>query len=300
MFRFPYMWIIFITLALLVMFTFTFQFVQENKLNRGETKFETVEPIFHPLVIPLTPNTTHVHVKSKGPKHIEYMSYTLGVTKLWFRWVDHIKARSLLFAGGTIGYAISGHILSHDDDIDVTIHADDLHHLDDLYKKGKPSKIRHCLNLLWKCREVTLWDGTAIRVAKHRWKRGWYKWITDTPFDYWDIGGLDIMGAEYNEDLGSYVETAYNDRVVPSHADGYFVPMVYNNIELYVSPFEETILFLNKKYGLRWQKQITTASPYYDKMDQIKELSKPFIKPKYKNHLFKNQCQLKKESVEEV
>lgn len=231
---------------------------------------ELVAPIFSEEVAPLYSTSSHLGMDITSEEFRVYMSEILGLTKLWFQWARENNMRTSLQGGSVIGFLLAGAILPHDDDIDVSLHHDDLKILNNLHKNGTKVKVRIHNELFWDVREVTLQPmNVPMRIAKARLLNGWYKWLPAKNNHWRDIGGLDIMTAVPHAN-GKWYEMAWKSRRLPSQDN--LVPVQFNGFDAYMSTAEEADAYINECYGTRWQREITSASPYFQFLSRKYEL----------------------------
>lgn len=258
------MFIVFIISTLLLTAIISFIVWIFHKDPVSNITFERVDPIFPEDVKPLHEKSSHLKMEVMSQEHREYMSQILGLTKLWFQWAKVNNVRSSLQGGSVIGYVIGGGILPHDDDIDVSLHHEDLPKLDALYKAGKKQKVRLINNLFWDVRETIISPmNIVMRIAKARRYNGWYKWLPEETYHPIDIGGLDIMTAVPHS-TGIWYEMAKRNRRLPSQEN--LIPITFNGFSAYIAQDEEVFEYLKERYGTRWISEITEHSPYANKL----------------------------------
>lgn len=253
--------IIFIIAVLLLAAIISFIVWAIHKDPETHLDLELVEPIFPENVEPLSQKSSHLRMDVMSSEHRDYMSHILGLTKLWFTWAQANHVRTSLQGGSVIGYVISGHILPHDDDIDVSMHHKDLPILHSLFLSGKKQKVRMINHALWDVREVIIQPmNMKLRIAKARRYEGWYKWLPETTYHPIDIGGLDIMTAVPHEASGIWYEMAKRTRRLPSQDD--LIPITINGFDAFIAQDKEVFAYLKERYGTRWISEITEDSPY--------------------------------------
>lgn len=256
--------IIFIISILLVSAIVSFLVWAFHKDPKTDLDLELVEPHFPENVEPLSQKSSHLHMDVMSPEHREYMSHILGLTKLWFQWAAANKIKTSLQGGSVIGYVISGHILPHDDDIDVSMHHDDLHKLHGLFLSGRKRKVRLVNHAFWEVREVVIQPmNIKMRMAKARRYNGWYKWLPEKTYHHIDIGGLDIMTAVPHSS-GIWYEMAKRTRRLPSQEN--LIPITFNGFSAFIAQDTEVFEYLKERYGHRWISEITEDSPYANKL----------------------------------